>query len=114
MNSFRFLGCRSIAEVNAMTIEEYEWRMFARKLSDVDEEQKRHHLAYLNVVAQSTDKNGKPKFKEFVDFYDYEGRIKAVMEGEGIRTSKLSAEKVEELKTIAKRRKNFRERRGTI
>lgn len=97
-----------------MTIEEYEWRMFAKKLSDVDEEHKRHQMAYLNVIAQSTDKKGKPKFEEFSDFYDYEGRIKAVMEGEGISNSKLSAEKIEELTQIAKRQKAFRERRGTI
>ena len=35
---------------------EFELRMIAFNLAEVDEERKRHELAYLNVKAQATNK----------------------------------------------------------
>lgn len=87
--------------------------MQAYQLKQVDEEKKRYEIAYLNVVAQSTDKKGKPKFETFKDFYDYEERLTSVSNGEYSKKSKLSEEKKKMLTLVAKRRKDFRERRGT-
>lgn len=87
--------------------------MQAHQLKQVDEEKKRYEIAYLNVVAQSTDKKGKPKFETFKDFYDYEERLASVSNGEYYKKSKLSEEKKKMLTLVAKRRKDFRERRGT-
>ena len=60
---FRHLGCRSFEEVDQMTMSEFELRMIAFNLAEVDEERKRHELAYLNVKAQATNKKGKPVLK---------------------------------------------------
>ena len=41
---FRYLGCRSFEEVDQMTMSEFELRMIAFNLAEVDEERKRHEL----------------------------------------------------------------------
>lgn len=63
LSAFRYLGCRSFEEVDRMTMSEFELRMIAFNLAEVDEERKRHELAYLNVKAQATNKKGKPFLK---------------------------------------------------
>ncbi len=63
LSAFRYLGCRSFEEVDQMTMSEFELRMIAFNLAEVDEERKRHELAYLNVKAQATNKKGKPVLK---------------------------------------------------
>ena len=57
LSAFRYLGCHSFEEVDRMTMSEFELRMIAFNLAEVDEERKRHELAYLNVKAQATNKN---------------------------------------------------------
>lgn len=42
---------------------EFELRMIAFNLAEVDEERKRHELAYLNVKAQATNKKENPFLK---------------------------------------------------
>ena len=74
LSAFRYLGCHSFEEVDRMTMSEFELRMIAFNLAEVDEERKRHELAYLNVKAQATNKKGKPVFESFKSFYDYEKR----------------------------------------
>lgn len=68
LSAFRYLGCRSFEEVDRMTMSEFELRMIAFNLAEVDEERKRHELAYLNVKAQATNKKGKPVFESFKSF----------------------------------------------
>ena len=46
---------------------EFELRMIAFNLAEVDEERKRHELAYLNVKAQATKKR-KTRFESFKSF----------------------------------------------
>ena len=57
LSAFRYLGCHSFEEVDRMTMSEFELRMIAFNLAEVDEERKRHELAYLNVKAQATKEN---------------------------------------------------------
>ena len=63
LSAFRYLGCRSFEEVDQMTMSEFELRMIAFNLAEVDEERKRHELAYLNVKAQATNKKENPFLK---------------------------------------------------
>ncbi len=63
LSAFRYLGCHSFEEVDRMTMSEFELRMIAFNLAEVDEERKRHELAYLNVKAQATNKKENPFLK---------------------------------------------------
>lgn len=56
LNAFRFLGCQTFEEVNKMTIREYELRMLAFNLQQVDEEMKRHQQAFLNDAVRAKNK----------------------------------------------------------
>ena len=40
LSAFRYLGCRSFEEVDRMTMSEFELRMIAFNLAEVDEERK--------------------------------------------------------------------------
>lgn len=52
--------------------------MQAFRLKKVDDERDMHLQAWINLVVKSTDKKGKPIYKNFTDFYDYEKRIREV------------------------------------
>ncbi len=97
-----------------MTLREYELRMLAFKLSQVDEEMKQHRQAFLNDAARARDKKGEPIYKEFSSFYNYEERINETLEGTDFQKSKLDENRITELKQVAKRLREFREGRGTI
>lgn len=93
LSAFRYLGCRSFEEVDRMTMSEFELRMIAFNLAEVDEERKRHELAYLNVKAQATNKKGKPVFESFKSFYDYEKRVAEVLAANQPQRTKLNERK---------------------
>ncbi|UYY10090.1 hypothetical protein OLL89_04570 [Enterococcus faecalis] len=76
-----------------MTMSEFELRMIAFNLAEVDEERKRHELAYLNVKAQATNKKGKPVFESFKSFYDYEKRVAEVLAANQPQRTKLNERK---------------------
>ena len=97
-----------------MTIREYELRMLAFNLSQVDEEMKRHQQAFLNDAVRAKNKKGEPIYKPFSDFYDYEERINNVLEGSIFEKEILNEERKRELTQVAKRLREFREGRGTI
>lgn len=59
---------------------EYSWLLEARKLKLVDEEFNAHRQAFLNVSAQATDKKGKPVYRSFDKFYDYNKAVKRVLD----------------------------------
>lgn len=97
-----------------MTIREYELRMLAFNLSQVDEEMKRHQQAFLNDAVRAKNKKGEPIYKQFSDFYDHEERINNVLEGSIFEKEILNEERKRELTQVAKRLREFREGRGTI
>lgn len=64
-----------------MTLYEYEAKMKAYRLSQVDKEQDMHMQAWLNHLVTATKEQGKktvPVFKEFKEFFDYDKRLKEV------------------------------------
>ena len=75
MNCFRYLGFKSFAEVDRLTIPEYELLMEAVRLQQVDADYRQHLQAWLNFSVQATNKKGKPRFSKFKKFYDYEAAL---------------------------------------
>ena len=95
LSAFRYLGCRSFEEVDRMTMSEFELRMIAFNLAEVDEERKRHELAYLNVKAQATN----------------EKRVAEVLAANQPQRTKLNEWKKTQLATVAERLRRYREGR---
>lgn len=82
LNCFRYLGFRSMEEVDRLELPEYELLMKARSLRQVDEEYRTHEQAFLTVSARATKgKKGTPVYKRFKDFFDYEEAIRKVKDG---------------------------------
>nr|DAN73936.1 MAG TPA: hypothetical protein [Caudoviricetes sp.] len=46
----------------------------------VDEDYRAHQQAYLTVVAKAEKKSGKPVYKTFKSFFDYEEAIKKALD----------------------------------
>lgn len=86
-----------------MTLSEYSARMLAFNLSNVDKLRELHLQAWLNTQADAVDSSGKPVFKTFEDFFDYEKEIKNVFNPE-----KHEKDMNPELVKIAKRLQEYR------
>lgn len=84
-------------EVDRLTIHEYELLMKGAMLKRIDREYDIHLLAWKSFQAQGVKEHGKPVYKEFSKFYDYESRINTV----------LGTEKTEEKKDPIERYKDF-------
>ena len=57
--------------------------MKASSLRQIDEEYRTHEQAFLTVVARATKgKKGTPVYRKFRDFFDYEGAVKKVINGD--------------------------------
>lgn len=80
LNCFRYLGFKSFAEVDRLTIPEYELLMEAVRLRQVDMDYRNHLQAFLNFAVKAENKSGKGKSKpvygKFKQFYDYEKELK--------------------------------------
>lgn len=79
MNCFRYLDYKSFAEVDRITIPEYELLMEAVRLKQVDMDYRNHLQAYLNFVVKAEKKAGKgkskPVFSTFKKFFDYKKEL---------------------------------------
>lgn len=87
LNCFRYLGFKSYAEVDVITISEYYLLMEAARLKQVDMDYRVHLTAWLTFAAKAMKKSGKhkskPVYSKFKQFYDYEAELKnARNEGE--------------------------------
>ena len=84
---------KSFAEVNQLTIPEYNLLMKAATLKEIDKDYRNHLQAFLNVKAKAQKKAGKnktrPVYNTFKKFYNYENALKSVFEGQ--KKSKFSA-----------------------
>lgn len=82
MNCFRYLDYKSFAEVDRLTIPEYQLLMEAVRLRQVDMDYRNHLQAWLTFAAKAEKKSGKnkskPVYSKFERFYDYEKEIKKV------------------------------------
>lgn len=84
-----------------LTLYEYEARMHAFSLSEIDKERDMHVQAWLNhQVTATKGKDAKPAFKEFKDFFDYEKRIKEL---EGNKSANELSDKLKRMAQIAKK-----------
>ncbi|BBM15586.1 hypothetical protein [Enterococcus mundtii] len=72
LNCIRYLDVFSFIEIGRMTIAEYKLRMKAARLKKLDEDNFIHRQAWLVAQAQGYDKKGKPIFKTFKEFFDFQ------------------------------------------
>lgn len=75
LSCFRYLDFKSFAEVDQLTIPEYELLMEAVRLKQVDKDYRNHLQAFLNFAVKAEKRSGRksrPKFDKFKKFYDYE------------------------------------------
>lgn len=80
MNLFRYHGFKSFAEVDSISITEYELLMKATRLNEVDKDYRNHLQAFLNFAVQATKgKKQVPVYKKFKKFYDYEKSLEKAM-----------------------------------
>lgn len=78
INAFRYFGINSFEEFNRMTMREYNILSEAYALKYVDKERDLHELAFLTFAATATKKSGKPVYKTFKKFFDYEKELERV------------------------------------
>lgn len=60
-----------LIDVARMTPDEYQLRMRAYNLAQLDDEYRLHKLAWQINQAQATNKKGLPIYRRFTDFFDY-------------------------------------------
>ena len=98
MDCFRYLGFKSIAEVDRLTIPEYELMMEAWQLKKVDDNYLVHWQAFLNFAVRATKKVGKrkerPVYSRFDKFFDYEKEIKKVKNKKAEKKERLDRKSV--------------------
>ena len=70
---------KSFAEVDKLTIPEYELLMKSVKLKQIDIDYRNHLQAFLNFAVKAEKKVGKgkskPVYRKFKQFYDYESEL---------------------------------------
>lgn len=93
-----------------MTLYEYDLRMKAHRLKEVDREREIYLQAWADCLAGQTKMQGKdkivPVFRTFEQFYDYDRRIAEVM---GMDKDRMQEER---LKRTARRVQEFRRRQA--
>lgn len=76
---FRYLDYKSFAEVDRLTIPEYQLLAEAVMLKEVDKDYRNHLQAWLNFSVKAQKKTGKnksrPVYTKFKKFFDYEKAI---------------------------------------
>lgn len=73
----RYFGM-SFDEIDRLTIPEYKILMKAQAYIEVDKEHERSRTAWLTMAASATKKDGKPVYKHYTDFFDYEAELKRI------------------------------------
>lgn len=76
----RTLGMDDFLAINRMTIPEFELRMKAAELKQLDRIHELHILAWAINQARATKKNGRPVFRTFRSFFDFEKQEKKILE----------------------------------
>ena len=91
-----------------MTLYEYDLRMRASRLKEVDREHEIYLQAWADYMVQDTKKQGKdrivPVYKTFKQFYDYDNRINEIL------NMGKEHEQEERLKYIARRVQEYERR----
>lgn len=79
MDCLRYFGITSFEEIDRMTVAEHIIRLKAYQLKEVDRLHNLHQQAWANNMAGATKKNGKPHYKRFKQFFNYEKAISKIM-----------------------------------
>lgn len=82
ISCFRYLGFKSIEQVNNVTPYEYRLLMKSKELQMVDDQYYLHLQAYLNMKAQAKKRVGKKQkmvYTKFNKFFDYEKEVNKVL-----------------------------------
>lgn len=96
-----------MAQVDRLELPEYELLMKAAALRRVDEEYRTHEQAYLTVAAKATKgKKGRPVYKTFKSFFDYDAAIERVRNGE------KHHDVMQKVSALLKRKKKEKEENG--
>lgn len=109
VDGLRFFDVTSLEELENMTLYEYEIRMQVAELKQLDNLNNIHMQAMANQSAKATDKSGKPKYRTYKDFFDFDKQqreINARYTGE----KKELTEKKKAVIDFAKRFKEYKER----
>lgn len=96
-----------MAQVDRLELPEYELLMKAAAFRRVDEEYRTHEQAYLTVAAKATKgKKGRPVYKTFKSFFDYDAAIEKVRNGE------KHHDVMQKVSALLKRKKKEKEENG--
>lgn len=80
IDCIRYLGFKSLEEVDRLTVYEYRLLMEAVEFKQLDEEYQAHRQAFLNFAAKATKKAGKnrqkPVYTTFEKFFNYKKELK--------------------------------------
>ncbi len=98
---------QDFAQIDRMTLYEYEMRMKASDLRRVDREYEIHLQAWANWNVQATKKSGKkrvPVFKIFKQFFDYRKAEAEVLKERKKSSSPQSQKIIEGMKNQKNRR----------
>lgn len=82
ISCFRYLGFKSIEQVNNVTPYEYRLLMKSKELQMVDDQYYLHLQAYLNMKARAKKRVGKKQrmvYTKFNKFFDYEKEVNKVL-----------------------------------
>ena len=82
ISCFRYLGFKSIEQVNNVTPYEYRLFMKSKELQMVDDQYYLHLQAYLNMKARAKKRVGKKQkmvYTKFNKFFDYEKEVNKVL-----------------------------------
>ena len=93
ISCFRYLGFKSIEQVNNVTPYEYRLLMKSKELQMVDDQYYLHLQAYLNMKAQAKKRVGKKQkmvYTKFNKFFDYEKEVNKVLGVNKKTTGKFS------------------------
>ena len=88
-NCIRHFGY-TFDQIDRLTLPEYEMLIKTHDLVEVDKANERHQLAWLGVSAGATRKDGKPVYKKYKDFFDYDAELKKMTKKPNDKFSKLS------------------------
>lgn len=72
----RYYPNMTVLEAQRVTLAEFEVMSEAHMLRKIDEQFVIYSQAWAIVQAQATDKHGKPVYKNFNKFFDYEKMLK--------------------------------------
>lgn len=70
----------SVLEAKRTTLADFEVMQEAYMLRNIDEQFMTYLQAWTNAQVQATDKKGKPVYKKFKDFFDYDKILKELKE----------------------------------